>query len=112
MDRTEKIRKLLAWITGDNFTLRMWKVSDSPFVETCNTAEVEGRPDNEVLCFSWTDDEGLEFAAKFTEEGLANARVDGHKLRLDDHEGDPCVIEVFSITPAPAREFKTEEDEQ
>ena len=79
-------------------------VGDSPYLHSDQVSEVNGDPGNEVLRANWHDAEGQEFAVKFNEHGLVQARIDGNKITAPDHEGDETMIQLFRLTPLPVTE--------
>lgn len=59
-------------------------------------ADIEGKPDNEVVYFSWEDEVGNEFNVKITEEGLNNSFInDRGEIVLIDSEGDEFAIRLY-----------------
>lgn len=78
-------------------------VADSPYLHDVESETPTGNPDNGVLRANWHDAEGLEYEVKFTEAGLAQARVEGHTIIAEDHEGQEARIELFRLAPV---EFK------
>jgi hypothetical protein len=64
-------------------------------------AELEDNPANQFLCLTW-DDEGLEFAVRFNEEGNAVVNVEGASLWLVDDEGDQAQITLLAPMAAEA----------
>lgn len=61
--------------------------------------DVTGKPENEVVCISWDDEEGQSFSVKFTEQGLSDAMRYKNCLTLEDHEGDEVDLYFFNLTP-------------
>ena len=78
-------------------------VGDSPMLHCVATEDVNGDPDNEVLQANWQDAEGQECCVRFTEGGLAEARVTGNKIVAPDNEGDETLIQLFRLEPAEIR---------
>jgi len=74
-------------------------VGDGPYLHGVQVSEVNGDPGNEVLRANWHDAEGQEFAVKFTEHGMVQARIDGNKITAPDHEGDATTIQLFRLAP-------------
>ena len=72
-------------------------VDDSPYLHSVSVAEINGQPDNEVVCASWRDEE-YEYCVKFTEEGLSQATLlPSGILTLPDHEGSKCHVAFYSL---------------
>ena len=72
-------------------------VDESPILNDWNSCNPNGQSDNEVLLFSWADDEGLEYSVKFTEEGLNNATFTQGIIYADDSEGEPSQIQLYTL---------------
>ena len=81
-------------------------VADSPYLHSVQTDNPTGDPDNEVLRATWHDAEGLEFEVKFTEAGLLQARLMGHIVIAEDHEGEETKIELFRLEPLDIKAVK------
>ena len=85
---TPKIKKILALFNeADAITL-----NDGQLLDGFASYEPNGTPDNEILRFSWIDDEAGPRTAIFTEEGLEQAYWDGNYLIAPDNEGDETKI--------------------
>lgn len=64
-----------------------------------------GEPDNEVALISWYDSEGQEYSIILTEQSLSEARVCGHRINCDDHEGEPVEIALWRQVGWPTEEL-------
>ena len=73
-------------------------IDNGPLLTSWDTSEVTGDPDNQIVHFSWSDDDGSEYSAIFTEGGISNATVaeDG-TLHCEDHEGEQCTISLYTL---------------
>lgn len=61
-----------------------------------------GDPENEVVRFSWIDDESLEFSLVLTEASIAEGRWVGASFFCNDSEGDEVQISLHrhvALTP-------------
>ena len=58
-------------------------------------ADLIGESDNQFLCLSWTDDEGLEFAAKFEEGVNETVEIGKSDLWLIDADGERTQITIL-----------------
>lgn len=77
--------------------------AESPLLAVWEQEQVSGEPNNEVVKFTWVDDEGLVFSTKLTEAGIASGQWQGNTFNCQDHEGDDVSVELFtlhSLTPA------------
>ena len=81
-------------------------LADSPYLHSVQTDNPTGDPDNEVLRATWHDAEGLQFEVKFTEAGLLQARIKGHIVIAEDHEGEETKIELFRLEPLEIKSMK------
>jgi len=73
------------------------QIDNGPLLNSWDTDGVSGERENEILNFSWHDDEGLMYNCKIDEGGLLDACViDGH-IRCFDTEGEPTDIRVFEL---------------
>jgi hypothetical protein len=67
-----------------------------------DTAEVTGGPDNEVVCFTWTDGE-CDYISKLTEFGIsAGAFDDNGTFACLDHAEERTVIRFYQVTQITA----------
>lgn len=72
-------------------------IDDSPYLHSVSVAEINGQPDNEVVCAHWHDEE-YEYSVKFTEAGLNSAKLlPSGILTLPDHEGNECNVAFYSL---------------
>lgn len=77
-------------------------IDDSPYLHSVEVnSDVSGDTDNEILRLNWHDAEGQEFDVKFIEQNLNRANFSNNQIYLCDHEGDPCVISLYNLTPEP-----------
>ncbi len=65
--------------------------------------KMRGRPDNEVVYFSWLKD-GVGYGITLTEEGILKGEFvltsDGQRaFRCEDSEGDMVSIEAYALAP-------------
>ena len=69
-------------------------VGDNVTPDVVNIANVRNEAGNEVVYLGWDDSDeyGLEYHIKFTEEGLSEARVADGNLVMEDTEGDDITI--------------------
>lgn len=66
------------------------------------TSPITGHPDNEVLRFQFTDDEGLGYSITLTEGGINDGSWEEGVFNCQDAEGDPVQLtlyQMFRITP-------------
>jgi hypothetical protein len=98
-----KVENLIAQLEScDCFEI----TGESPLLNSLSwDAEVTGDPDNQVCLISWIDDEGLEYSVILTEQGLSDARVCGHRINCDDHEGEPIEIALWRRVGWPTEEL-------
>lgn len=69
---------------------------DNGVTVKASVADIEGKPDNEVIYLSWEDEVGNEFNVKITEEGLNNSSInDKGEIVLIDSEGDEFAILLY-----------------
>lgn len=87
------------WILETVNSADVLVVADSPYLHGVQTETPIGTSENEVLRATWHDAEGLEYEVKFTEAGLAQARIAGHTIIAEDHEGQETKIELFRLAP-------------
>lgn len=72
-------------------------IGDSPYLHQIQTFEATGEPDNEVVRATWRDEE-FEYEVKFTEAGLAEAKMTPNGLlEMPDHEGTETLVGFYSL---------------
>lgn len=79
--------------------------ANSPLLTSWTLADPTGEPDNEVVHFSWEDQEG-RYSLTLTEGAIANGAWVGSDFFCDDHEGDEVQISVFETVPMVAPSAK------
>lgn len=73
-------------------------VDDGALLTNWDTDPLNGKPDNQVVYFSWTDGEG-NFSSILTEEGISNGTFDAEgKFVCEDAAGELTVIRFFKVT--------------
>ncbi len=83
-----KIKRILSLFENDE---RVVHIIGHNTVDVINTSDILGKNDNEVLYLGYSDgDEDYSF--KFTEQGIADAKIVNGNLVMDDHEGDEVAI--------------------
>jgi len=72
-------------------------VDDGPMLTDIAAEELTGDPDNQVVCFTWTDGE-FDYADILTEGGIAEGVFcsDG-KFVAENSEGEQTVIRFFDV---------------
>lgn len=81
-------------------------VAYSPYLHSVQTNNPTSDPDNEVRRATWSDAEGLEFEVNFAEAGLVQARIEGHTIIAEGHEGEETKIELFRLEPLEITSIK------
>ena len=87
-----KLLALADAVKVDGTTLTRW-----------DTEEPIGDPDNEVVRFSWVNDEGLSFACTLCERGIVQGEWRGDIFFCNDSEGYSTKITLYKynvLTPA------------
>lgn len=74
-------------------------VDDGPLLHSCEANDVTGEADNDVLVFTWVDEEGLEFQSIINEGALAEATFTGNELHVKDTSGEDTTIKIFNLAP-------------
>jgi hypothetical protein len=70
--------------------------------------EVTGNPDNDVMGFSWHDEDG-EYSEEFTEGNIANGRFSSDGVFIcENQDGETSVFNFFTVKPL-LRETQDEE---
>lgn len=69
------------------------EVSSSPLLTSWNTAPLTGEPDNEIIHFTWVDEDG-SYSVTFTESGIENGKWVGGSFICIDSEGDENAIRL------------------
>nr|WP_158386596.1 hypothetical protein [Comamonas testosteroni] len=69
------------------------EVSSSPLLTSWNTAPLTGEPDNEIIHFTWVDEDG-SYSVTFTETGIENGKWVGGSFICIDSEGDENAIRL------------------
>lgn len=80
------------------------ELSCSPLLSDWSTDSVTGVPSNEIVSFSWVDEESATYQLALTEEGVANGTWIGDKFVCEDSEGDEVQITLnahIAITYGP-----------
>lgn len=74
-------------------------IDDDAMLTGIVAEELTGDPDNQVVCFTWTDGE-CDYADILTEGGIAEGVFDGDgKFVAKNSEGESTVIWFFDIEP-------------
>lgn len=77
---------------------------DSPLLQEWETDEPTGDPENQILNFTWVDDDGDKFSCTLTEAGVANGNWSGNSFVCDDDEGEQVKLTLYKLTPiAPSQ---------
>ena len=97
---TEKISCLLDAINNAPLV----QVDASQFDVNISFSNPIGQPDNEIICFTWEDEDGLGFIAKITEDGLDKAicSEDG-VIQCHDSEGELTIIQLCEAVAIKTR---------
>lgn len=92
-----RLKQIIDWLLGAGAFI----VDDSPLLNSVDTSPIErDNGGNEVVRFSWVDDEGYNFSTTFTQEGLlAGSWRDSHTFVAPDHEGETSQIKAFRLRP-------------
>lgn len=90
----QKVTQLLALLS----TAKAVDV-DSPLLSEWGTEAPNGDPENQILMFTWVDDEGLNFSCILTEGGIAEGNWSGNSFFCNDHEGDPVQMTMYRLEP-------------
>jgi len=94
-ENASKVKRILESVNSADILV----VADSPYLERVETELQTGNVNSEVLRATWHDAEGLEYEVRFTEAGLAQARIIGYTITAQDHEGTETNIELFRLVP-------------
>lgn len=81
-------------------------VVDGPVLSTWETDEPTGEESNEVVRFSWEDQDDI-YVCKLTEGGIAAGHWSGESFLCADHEGNDVRVFLYkqvAITPSTRRE--------
>jgi hypothetical protein len=74
-------------------------VDDGAMLTGISAEQLTGDPDNQVVCFTWTDGE-YDYSDILTEGGIAEGVFDSDgKFVAKNHEGEKAVIRFFAIEP-------------
>ena len=68
-----------------------------PLLSSWDIAEPNGEDDNEVVSFSWVDDDGLGFGYTLSEAGIAGGKWVGDCFFCEDTEGYEAQIRIFKL---------------
>ncbi len=68
-----------------------------PLLSSWDIAEPNGENDNEVVSFSWVDDDGLGFGYTLSEAGIAGGKWVGDCFFCEDTAGDEAQIRIFKL---------------
>ena len=72
-------------------------VDDGAMLTDIVAEELTGDPDNEVVCFTWTDGE-FDYIDILTERGIAEGTFDSDgKFIAENREGEKTVIRFFAV---------------
>ena len=71
----------------------------SPLLTSWDAEEVTGDGENQVVRFSWIDDEGLGYSITLTEEEIANGSWVGTSFFCLDAEGDETQFTLYRTAP-------------
>lgn len=74
-------------------------VDDSPLLGSWDASDITGDPENEILHFSWVDEDGLKFSTSATEAGLATGRWTRDSFVFLDFEGNTTEIKLHKHQP-------------
>lgn len=72
--------------------------ADSPLLTNWSAFEATGEADNEVVCFSWEEEEG-SFSCKLTEAGISAGQWVDNSFFCEDHEGEDVQITLYKTIP-------------
>lgn len=68
-----------------------------PLLSSWDIAEPNGENDNQVVSFSWVDDDGANFGYTLSEAGIAGGKWVGDCFFCEDTEGDEAQIRIFKL---------------
>ena len=72
-------------------------VDDGPMLVGITAENLTGDPDNQVVCFTWTDGE-CDYMDILTEGGIANGLFDSYgKFFAENSEGEKTVIRFYAV---------------
>jgi len=72
-------------------------VDDGAMLTGITAEEITGDPENQVVCFTWTDGE-CDYMDILTEEGISKGVFDSDgKFVTENYEGEETVIRFFAI---------------
>lgn len=74
-------------------------VNGEALVEKWIVQGVHGDPSDVAVSLEWSDESGYIWELDFTEQSLAEARIDGNQIRMVDSEGEEVVIGLFQLEP-------------
>lgn len=74
-------------------------VGGDALVEKWIVHGVHGDPSDIAVSFEWSDERGYVWGLDFTEQSLAEAKIDGNRIRMVDSEGEEAAITVFQLEP-------------
>ena len=100
MINLSKVEKLIKQIEESDCVV----VGDSPFLHSCNVLGTPGDmeyEDEEILEFSWVDDDGVIYETILSEKNLSDATIDDNVITLKDMDGEETTIKLYRLTPEP-----------
>ena len=68
-----------------------------PLLSSWDIAEPNGENDNQVVSFSWVDDDGANFGYTLSEAGIAGGKWVGDCFFCEDTEGYEAQIRIFKL---------------
>jgi hypothetical protein len=72
-------------------------VDDGAMLTGITAEEITGDPENQVVCFTWTDGE-YDYMDILTEDGIAKGVFDSDgKFVAENYEGEKTVIRFFTV---------------